>query len=228
MADLQKIVDDLSKLTVIEAAELANLLEEKWGKEIPAPGLSDEELKRARADLEVWCTPKAFFDKVGVLAKKTTPKEWFNMPRLRFLRDAMILGEFARQLEGARGVRLATEAERFPDGFVETSIGTLNIEVTEVDREERRRGDEYKAGVATIETPEEWEEQAKAIPVELDRVVQKKVDKHYNPAPTLVVYLNLNGHGARRVEIEKIIEDAKRKHASSFQGIHVLWNGRLL
>ena len=86
MADLQKIVDDLSKLTVIEAAELANLLEEKWGKEIPAPGLSDEELKRARADLEVWCTPKAFFDKVGVLAKKTTPKEWFNMPRLRFLR----------------------------------------------------------------------------------------------------------------------------------------------
>jgi large subunit ribosomal protein L7/L12 len=31
MADLAKIVDDLSKLTVIEAAELAKLLEEKWG-----------------------------------------------------------------------------------------------------------------------------------------------------------------------------------------------------
>jgi large subunit ribosomal protein L7/L12 len=31
MADLQKIVDDLSKLTVLEAAELAKLLEEKWG-----------------------------------------------------------------------------------------------------------------------------------------------------------------------------------------------------
>jgi large subunit ribosomal protein L7/L12 len=31
MADLQKIVDDLSSLTVLEAAELANLLEEKWG-----------------------------------------------------------------------------------------------------------------------------------------------------------------------------------------------------
>ena len=31
MADLGKIVDDLSKLTVIEAAELAKLLEEKWG-----------------------------------------------------------------------------------------------------------------------------------------------------------------------------------------------------
>ncbi|MET4391338.1 large subunit ribosomal protein L7/L12 [Bradyrhizobium sp. F1.4.3] len=31
MADLQKIVDDLSSLTVLEAAELAKLLEEKWG-----------------------------------------------------------------------------------------------------------------------------------------------------------------------------------------------------
>ena len=31
MADLQKIVDELSKLTVLEAAELAKLLEEKWG-----------------------------------------------------------------------------------------------------------------------------------------------------------------------------------------------------
>ena len=31
MADLQKIVDDLSALTVLEAADLAKLLEEKWG-----------------------------------------------------------------------------------------------------------------------------------------------------------------------------------------------------
>ena len=31
MADLQKIVDDLSSLTVLEAAELAKLLEDKWG-----------------------------------------------------------------------------------------------------------------------------------------------------------------------------------------------------
>ena len=31
MADLARIVDDLSKLTVLEAAELAKLLEEKWG-----------------------------------------------------------------------------------------------------------------------------------------------------------------------------------------------------
>ena len=37
MADLNKIVDDLSSLTVLEAAELAKLLEEKWGVSAAAP-----------------------------------------------------------------------------------------------------------------------------------------------------------------------------------------------
>ena len=37
MANLDSIVDDLSKLTVIEAAELATLLEEKWGVSAAAP-----------------------------------------------------------------------------------------------------------------------------------------------------------------------------------------------
>lgn len=37
MADLQKIVDALSGLTVLEAAELAKMLEEKWGVSAAAP-----------------------------------------------------------------------------------------------------------------------------------------------------------------------------------------------
>jgi large subunit ribosomal protein L7/L12 len=37
MADLSKIVDDLSGLTVLEAAELSKLLEEKWGVSAAAP-----------------------------------------------------------------------------------------------------------------------------------------------------------------------------------------------
>ena len=37
MADLEKIVDDLSSLTVLEAAELSKLLEEKWGVSAAAP-----------------------------------------------------------------------------------------------------------------------------------------------------------------------------------------------
>jgi len=37
MADLAKIVDQLSELTVLEAAELAKMLEEKWGVSAAAP-----------------------------------------------------------------------------------------------------------------------------------------------------------------------------------------------
>ena len=37
MANLEKIVDDLSSLTVIEAAELSELLEDKWGVSAAAP-----------------------------------------------------------------------------------------------------------------------------------------------------------------------------------------------
>lgn len=37
MADLEKLVDELSTLTVLEAAELSKLLEEKWGVSAAAP-----------------------------------------------------------------------------------------------------------------------------------------------------------------------------------------------
>ncbi len=37
MADLQRLVDELSTLTVLEAAELSKLLEEKWGVSAAAP-----------------------------------------------------------------------------------------------------------------------------------------------------------------------------------------------
>lgn len=37
MADLQKIAEDLSQLSVVEAAELSKLLEEKWGVSAAAP-----------------------------------------------------------------------------------------------------------------------------------------------------------------------------------------------
>ncbi|MCB2102896.1 MAG: 50S ribosomal protein L7/L12 [Rhodobacterales bacterium] len=37
MADLEKLVDDLSALTVMEAAELSKMLEEKWGVSAAAP-----------------------------------------------------------------------------------------------------------------------------------------------------------------------------------------------
>src|SRR5215207_9698827 len=45
MANLEKLVDDLSALTVLEAAELSKLLEEKWGASAAgaAPAAAEEE-----------------------------------------------------------------------------------------------------------------------------------------------------------------------------------------
>ena len=37
MTDLNKIVEDLSSLTVVQAAELSKILEEKWGVSAAAP-----------------------------------------------------------------------------------------------------------------------------------------------------------------------------------------------
>jgi len=52
MADLNKIVDDLSVLTVMEAAELSKLLEEKWGVSAAAPAAAAAAAPAAEAEEE--------------------------------------------------------------------------------------------------------------------------------------------------------------------------------
>jgi len=50
MADLEKIADELSALTVLEAAELSKLLEEKWGVSAAAPVAAAAAAAPAAAD----------------------------------------------------------------------------------------------------------------------------------------------------------------------------------
>ena len=52
MADLAKLVDDLSALTVIEASELSKLLEEKWGVSAAAPAAAAAAPAAAAAAVE--------------------------------------------------------------------------------------------------------------------------------------------------------------------------------
>ncbi|MDX1415263.1 MAG: 50S ribosomal protein L7/L12 [Candidatus Promineifilaceae bacterium] len=62
MADLEKIVDDLSSLTLLEAAELTKMLEEKWGVSaaapvamgvMAAPGAAAEEAAEEKTEFDV-------------------------------------------------------------------------------------------------------------------------------------------------------------------------------
>jgi large subunit ribosomal protein L7/L12 len=52
MADLAKLVDDLSALTVLEASELSKLLEEKWGVSAAAPVAAAAPAAAAAAPVE--------------------------------------------------------------------------------------------------------------------------------------------------------------------------------
>ena len=52
MADLSKIVNDLSSLTVLEAAELSKMLEEKWGVSAAAPAAAAAAAGPAAAAVE--------------------------------------------------------------------------------------------------------------------------------------------------------------------------------
>src|SRR5580704_18254638 len=94
--------------------------------------VSDGELQIERETLEIWCTPQEFHTKVDALAAKESLEDRFNSPRLAFLRDAVLLAEFALKLGGVKSVRLATEFDQYPDGFVTTQDNkTLKVEVTE-------------------------------------------------------------------------------------------------
>lgn len=70
MADLEKIVEELSKLSVLEAADLVKLLEEKWGVSAAAPVAMAAGPMAAAAVEEV--EEKTEFD---VVIKATGPKK---------------------------------------------------------------------------------------------------------------------------------------------------------
>ncbi len=71
MADISKLVDELSKLTVLEAADLAKQLEEKWGVSAAAPIAAVAALPEAAATAEAE-EEKTEFD---VVIKETGPKK---------------------------------------------------------------------------------------------------------------------------------------------------------
>jgi hypothetical protein len=193
------------------------------------PSLSDDELRIERKRLEVWCTPQEFHDKVDTLAAKFSLEDRFNSPRLAFLRDAILLAEFSLKHGKAISIRLAAESDQFPDGYVTVpGTKTLKVEVTEADHEDRRRGDEYKDGGKAKERPTDDSEGVNVIAKELERVIQRKARKRYNPKPTLVVWLNLDKQEIEEDDVVSVLDNARSRHAASFENIFILWRQKVL
>ncbi len=72
MADLEKLVEELSQLTVMEAAELVKMLEEKWGVSAAAPVAVAAVAGAAGGEAEEAKEEKTEFD---VVLKATGPKK---------------------------------------------------------------------------------------------------------------------------------------------------------
>jgi large subunit ribosomal protein L7/L12 len=126
MANIEKIADDLGKLTILEAAELTKLLEEKWGVSAAAP-VAVAAVAGAAAGAGEDAEEKTEFD---VIIKDVGPKKIDVIKAIRQitqlgLKDAKDLAETAgaKVLEQA-GKEVANDAK----SKLETAGATIELE----------------------------------------------------------------------------------------------------
>jgi len=98
MADLEKIVDQLSELTVLEAAELTKLLEEKWGVSAAAPAAVMAAVPGAAVAEAAEEEEKTEFD---VVLKDVGAKKIQVIKAVRTLRSDLGLKEAKELVDGA-------------------------------------------------------------------------------------------------------------------------------
>ena len=102
MADLEKIVEELSQLTVLEAAELTKLLEEKWGVSAAAPAAVMAAVPGAGAAAAEEAEEKTEFD---VMLKEIGAKKIQVIKAVRGLRSDLGLKE-AKELVDSSPVKV--------------------------------------------------------------------------------------------------------------------------
>jgi len=199
--------------------------------EIRGAGVSDlnvEKLAAGRAALERWQSPDEFVAKVAALAEPIESEPLFNRGAVKFLHDAMVLAEFTK-FRPTEKVRLTAEKDRWPDGQTGTAESPINIEVTEVLEEGRKRGEEYRNDAQPLDgNAEDWRKRALAIPGQLEKAIKRKRQKGYGEKCKLVIYLNMSNYGVLQKETEAAIAATKAKYADDFQEICVLWQMKLL
>jgi large subunit ribosomal protein L7/L12 len=98
MADLEKIVEELSQLTVLEAAELTKMLEEKWGVSAAAPAAVMAAVPGIAAEAAEEVEEKTEFD---VILKEVGAKKIQVIKAVRSLRSDLGLKEAKALVDGA-------------------------------------------------------------------------------------------------------------------------------
>jgi large subunit ribosomal protein L7/L12 len=128
MADLEKIVEDLSSLTLLEAAELKDMLEEKWGVTAAAGGgmmmMAGAGAGVAAADAE----PEEEQTEFNVVLTEIGPKKINVIKAIRTL-TSLGLKEAKELVEGAP----STVLEEVPKDAAEDAKTKLEAEGAKVD-----------------------------------------------------------------------------------------------
>lgn len=109
MADLQKLVEDLSALTVMEAAELKTLLEEKWGVTAAAPMMGGMMMPAAGV-AAVEAEPEAEPTEFDVILKEAGPKK-INVIKVVRALTSLGLAEAKGVVDGAPSTILEAVAK---------------------------------------------------------------------------------------------------------------------
>ena len=163
-------------------------------------------------------------------------EDLFNQAGVDFILEAWAAARFARA-RGALAVRLVSTRDQFPDFQVQTRARAIESwEFTEVNRDRRRRGQEYRekarrrvAGNHRIRSVpiERLRKQADHVPSWIRKRCRAKVEKHYAGRAGLLVYLNWGDFGFWHQEIEESLLTATEVAKESFAEIWVLWKARL-
>jgi hypothetical protein len=104
---------------------------------------SEADLSSGRIALERWQTPAEFISVVADLAEPIKSDKLFNLSAVGFVLDAIILDEFTK-FRPTEKVHLVEQKEQWPDGQTGTPEHPIDIEITEVLEDGRRRGQEYR------------------------------------------------------------------------------------
>lgn len=189
-----------------------------------AARISNHQLNVWRAELSNWKDASEFRSRVDNIVHSIPRRTFFQQAGLTFLRDAWIAGRVATALSTER-VRLIPQ-ER-PDFETVRAGKVKQFEATEADINGRRRGDEPD-DLSLVQDPvEKWRKRFEAIPAALERVIAKKLKKHYSADVGLVIYVNLGCYGAYLDEGLPILRDRTAPAKDKFRDVFAMWEGTL-
>jgi hypothetical protein len=153
--------------------------------------LTEEDLAAELVSLSKWQSPRRFIDTVGKINRSVQSDKIWGNP-YKQLREAIPLASLCQRCH-FNAVRMQEKDP--PDAWVRLDDGQEEqIEITEVQEPGRRRGDEYKGGLASavrFVPSAQVAEHAKLVISQLVNAIDAKVGK-YDFKPRLLVYLNFS------------------------------------